>query len=253
MTPAIGRLSNTVLPPLTVTKKTLPKIVCLGFDCCMRTLMTKLAYKPSKLHGELSLPFDLAIHSYDAMCKYISNDFKDYFKDITWQSDYCEVRQKVINNMVNDQGVFFVHESHLQNKEETPAFDSDTWSSKPSDIDFFANNFALLKQRYFQRMANFYNVLGDGSEVVFVLSSHCDVDMSFLNDIIKQKFPALNYKIYCLRIYFSDETSIPFDKFVFDNMIINSCKLTTPGFWNTDDANRLIVENILKDDLSFVC
>lgn len=230
-----------------------PKIVSLGYDCCMRTILTKLKYKPSKKEGELSMPFDLTIHPYETMCEFIQTDFRDYFEDITWKSHYCEIRKKEVKNMVNGKGVFFVHESHLQNQESTPAFDSDAWSAKPIDVDFHGNNKAMLKQRYFQRIANFYKILGDTDEVVFVLSSHIDIDVTILNNIIKEKFPDLHFKIYCLRIYAKEEKHQAFNKFVLNNMIINSIKLPTDGFWNTNDMNRDAVESILKEDLRFCC
>lgn len=233
------------------TKKS--KIVSLGFDCCMRTILTKLKYKPSKKEGELSMPFDLTIHPYETMCEYLQTDFRDYFEDISWKSHFCEIRKKDVKNMINGKGVFFVHESHLQNQELTPVFDSDAWSSKQIDVDFYRNNKALLKHRYFQRIANLYEVLGGTDEVVFVLSSQIDIDVTILNNIIKEKFPDLHFKIYCLRIYANDEKHHPFNKFVLNNMIINSIKLPTDGFWNTNDINRDAVENILKDDLRFCC
>lgn len=230
-----------------------PKIVSLGYDCCMRTILTKLKYKPSKKEGELSMPFDLTIHPYETMCEYLQTDFKDYFEDITWKSHYCEIRKKEVKNMVNGKGVFFVHESHFQNQEFTPAFDSDAWSAKQVDVDFHGNNKALLKQRYFQRIANLYKILGGPDEVVFALSTHIDIDVTILNNIIKERFPELRFKIYCLRIYAKEEKHQAFNKFVLNNMIINSVKLPTDGFWNTNDDNRNTVEAVLKDDLKFCC
>lgn len=244
-------LKNIALQKSEPKAKDRPKIVCLGYDCCMRTILTKLQYKPSKKEGELSMPFDLTIHPYEAMCEYLQTDFTDYFEDITWKSHYCEIRKKDVKNMINGKGVYFVHESHLQNEEQTPAFDSDAWTTKHDDTDFNANNRVLLKHRYFQRMANFYNVVGHANEVVFVLSSHFDIDVTILNNIIKEKFPALHFKIYCLRIYHNFEKHLPFNKFILNNMIINSVKLPTDGFWNTNDENRLTIERVLKEDLRF--
>lgn len=226
-----------------------PKIVCLGYDCCMRTILTKLKYKPSKQDGELSMPFDLTIHPYTSVCEYLKTDFTDYFKDITWKTHYCDIRKKEVKNMINGKGVFFVHESHLQNQEQTPEFESDAWSAKKSDVDFHYNNKVFLKQRYFQRMANFYDVVGNSSEVIFVLSTHIDIDVTIINNIIKERFPKLSFKIYCLRVYNKDEKVQLFQKFVLNNMIVNCCKLPADGFWNTNDENRNAVEDVLRDDL----
>ena len=226
-----------------------PKIVCLGYDCCMRTILTKLKYKPSKNEGELTMPFDLTIHPYPSVCEYLKTDFNEYFKDITWKTHYCDIRKKDVKNMINDKGVFFVHESHFQNQEQTPEFESDAWSAKQSDVDFHNNNMVLLKQRYFQRMANFYDVVGNSKEVLFVLSTQVDIDVTIINNIIKEKFPKLSFKIYCLRIYNTEEKVQPFKKFVLNNMIVNCCKLPTDGFWNTNDQNRDTVEAVLREDL----
>lgn len=230
-------------------KKNKPKIVCLGYDCCMRTILTKLKYKPSKKEGELTMPFDLTIHSYNSVCDYLKTDFNDYFKNIRWDSHYCDIRKKEVKNMINDKGVFFVHESHLQNQEQTPVFESDAWSAKQTDTDFDDNNRVHLKQRYFQRMANFYEVIGKSTEILFVLSTHVDIDVTIINNIIKEKFPKLAFKIYCLRIYNTSENVQPFRKFILNNMIVNCCKLPTDGFWNTNDHNRDAIEAVLKEDL----
>jgi hypothetical protein len=229
------------------------KIICLGYDCCMRTLLTKLKYKPSKKEGELSMPFDLTIHSYEAMCYYLEHDFSNYFENIVWQTHYCDIRKKDVKNMVNHKGVFFVHESHYQNTEDTPSFNSDTWTSGSSDVDFHENNMMMLKQRYFQRIANFYNVLSSKEEILFVLSTHIDIDVTILEKIIRDQYPELSFKIYCLRIYNTTESQEPFNKCIIDNMIINSCKLSGDGFWNTSDENRLIIEKVIHDDLQNVC
>jgi len=227
------------------------KIVCLGYDCCMRTILTKCGYKPSKKNGELSMPFDLTIHPYESVCAYLKNDFSNYFDGITWKYHYCPIREKNVQIMVNEKDVYFVHESHIQNKEQTPTFESDVWTVDPHEVDFNANNKILLKHRYFQRIANFYNIISSGEPILFTISTHVDIDITHLNIILKEKFPNLDFQIYCLRIYSANEEHLTFKKICIDNMTISSCKLTQEGFWNSHEQNTSIVENVLKEDLKF--
>jgi hypothetical protein len=54
------------------------KIISLGTDCLSRTIPTRWGLKPPKLMGERTHPFDLALHPYEALCRILDSDFRDY-------------------------------------------------------------------------------------------------------------------------------------------------------------------------------
>lgn len=57
-------------------------IVSLGCNCIARTILTRHNIKPRKSQGELSCPFDLAIHHTKRVSYYLENDFEGYFDDL---------------------------------------------------------------------------------------------------------------------------------------------------------------------------
>ncbi len=151
-------------------------IISLGSSCLPRTILTRQGYKQTKAQGELTLPFDLAIHRYDKLCEIIESGFEDYcnpnFLTVTYD-DYIE------NTKYN---VRFNHESmYGKNKVYT------------------ANNFAKFIERYEARIANFYSYIGDDN-ILFV----CEYKTypSRLNQVIKSVFPKLTYTIVMLNTFF---------------------------------------------------
>ena len=67
------------------------EIVSLGINCLPRTVLTRNRIKPRKAEGELSCPFDLALHILPNIVHYLETDFCDYFSDI-----YFEIRKRNI-------------------------------------------------------------------------------------------------------------------------------------------------------------
>ncbi len=147
-------------------------IISLGRNCLPRTVLTHAGYKPRKRDGELSLPFDLSIHSYESVCKLLDNDFQDYVNP-----DYiCIDKNKIIHTKYTK--VEFTHESI------------------EDYLDFYTqNNFEELILRYQKRIQNFYTYIAD-NDILFVCNfAHYPNELS---GIISRKFPDLRYKIVCL-------------------------------------------------------
>lgn len=55
-----------------------PQVISLGSDCFWRTQATRLGWIAGRLHGYESGPFDIAYHSYSALCHLIRRDFAGY-------------------------------------------------------------------------------------------------------------------------------------------------------------------------------
>lgn len=56
--------------------------VSLGWDCLSRTILTWWNMKHTKAEGELSMPFDLAMHQIKSTIKILNNDFADFFETL---------------------------------------------------------------------------------------------------------------------------------------------------------------------------
>jgi hypothetical protein len=55
-----------------------PHVISLGTDCFSRTQAMRLGWVASRLKGYESGPFDIAYHSYSAVCSLIRDDFSGY-------------------------------------------------------------------------------------------------------------------------------------------------------------------------------
>ncbi|MCG5058932.1 MAG: hypothetical protein KA714_13315 [Limnoraphis sp. WC205] len=159
-------------------------IISLGMGCLPRTVLTRQGYKRTKAQGELTLPFDLALHSYDGLCEIIKSGFKDYcnpaFLRITQdESDYYIDHVKY--------HVRFNHES-IDNRHRIYA----------------ANNYKKLVERYQARITNFYHYI-ENNNILFVCNYHLYPKQ--LNQIIKSVFPELTYKIIALNLFHPKHSS----------------------------------------------
>ena len=111
------------------------KIISLGWDCFSRTLPTWYGLKPTKDKGELSHPFDLAMHTLPNIIKILQNHFADYLDNVY----YDEATQLWINNKYH---IKYNHDNGLS-------------------LDEFKN-------RYTKRIENFYQTIHDAKNVFFI-------------------------------------------------------------------------------------
>ena len=114
------------------------QIVSLGFNCLPRTTLTLWGIKPTKEQGELSYPFDLAMHRLPAVIRLLKTDFQDYFDDIIFNKErkyFCK----------KDDTVFFNHDTDLKTLDE-------------------------LRERITHRIENFRNLRKSKKHLVFVIA-----------------------------------------------------------------------------------
>ena len=150
------------------------KVVSLGSNCLPRTVPTRWGLKYPKSMGELSHPFDLSVHFYDAICQLINNDFEDYLNPLFLKHD----RNKIPAN--TKYNVHFNHEK---------------------GNDFLKNNYSELIKRYQSRIDNFYQCINK-FPVLFVHVNHKNETIfpSKLARIVKEKFLDLHHKILYINI-----------------------------------------------------
>lgn len=129
------------------------KVISLGYDCLPRTILTRWGVKPARVDGELSYPFDLAVHPTGVVASLLNTGFLDYLND-----NFIEVVNSIPRNV--RLNVNFNHETGSQ---------------------FVKNNFSLLKEKYNNRISNL-NGLNDLSSCVFV---HHLSNEAMLENLIK--------------------------------------------------------------------
>jgi len=157
-------------------------IISLGSDCLPRVAATRHSLKKTKKDGELSLPFDLSVTSFDNMLQLISNDFSQF----TNPDQYCMEKigdVEVISHKIY-KGTYFNHESPFMS----------------GAINFCENNWSLLKARYDVRVANFRKYVAD-NDILFILHVKEDNDIQLLCSAIKGRYPELRFEILVIHLY----------------------------------------------------
>jgi hypothetical protein len=115
-------------------------IVSLGDNCIPRNILTRFGLKKTKAEGELSTPFDLAIHPVSTVAELIDTGFCDYLNPAELKIGY--------GHPVHDRlRVMFNHES---------------------PTEFRVNNYEKLISRYKARIANFYSIISTGKNLFVV-------------------------------------------------------------------------------------
>lgn len=118
--------------------------VSLGWDCFSRTMPTWWNMKHTKAEGELSMPFDLAMHNIRSIIKILDNDFADFFDSIRFDAQ--------TGNWYNDK--YYSVYNHDQSC---------------TTVDEFTS-------RYINRINNFRNVVQNSNHVFFVYHDFADSD-----------------------------------------------------------------------------
>lgn len=165
------------------------KIISLGSDCLPRTVATIWGLKPRKYSGELSCPFDLALHPYTAVVEALKTNFDNYLNPTHLRAHFIEKGY--------DSSEKF---SCIKN-----TYHNCTFSHERGDR-FSENNFERFIQVYRRRISNFYQYL-NSSPVLFLVYSDCSVDINSLVTVIAHKFPQLKFKV--ILILLNDNISIP--------------------------------------------
>lgn len=69
-------------------KKIKTEIIPLGQNCIPRTVLTRWKIKPSKIFGEKTYPFDLAVFGLPEITKCLKNDFNEIFDNLLFNGEY---------------------------------------------------------------------------------------------------------------------------------------------------------------------
>ncbi len=133
-------------------------IISLGYDCLPRTLLTRWGLKMTKNEGELSYPFDLAVHPTPVVSYLLDSNFKNYIDgDI-----------EIVNGVPRNTkvGVNFNHETGVR---------------------FVENNCELLRSKYSARISNFNNLSSERGCVFVHHVSQEKAIPSLIKSVVKNR------------------------------------------------------------------
>lgn len=153
------------------------QVIILGTTCFARYIATKAGLKPTKVEGELSMPFDLAVHFPKSIPDIISSNFKNYLKDIR----------------KNEEGIFeFYYKRTILSKPKKIA-----WLNHDNDLNGDKNK---LIERYQRRIKNFQEAIKKDIPTIFVQSCDFGYEPNKLIKVLKKKRGQKPYSVIFIDI-----------------------------------------------------
>ena len=174
--------------------------ISLGSRCEAAQIGIEKCLRQTKQNGNLTCPFDLCNTNYIGLCKCLEDDFKHFF-DLKYLALKTEPQlDGILPSQTNDQlwiynsyyGMAFNHESPGHGN----LYSSENWEGGINH--FVSNNFLKFIERYTNRITNFYEYLRQEKllHIDFLLLRYNSIPYE-LEEIIKRKFPNLNFTIHC--------------------------------------------------------
>lgn len=209
-------------------------IVSLGSDCLFKTFMTELGYKKRRSQGERTMPFDLAIHSYNSVLHFLKYGFNNYIND----DDLYENKEGLLCN--KRWNTVFVHES---NHFKDISYIDDCWKKETLEYNFIDNNYLELKKRYNRRIKDLKETLleNKNSFILFCFHTRCNEHCAELYTFIKE-----NYKSAYLFVLNTHHEPIYQDT-IQDTYYFKNCPLKYGQIWNTNQENADKVKTLLDE------
>ena len=168
----------------------------LGWNCGPAGYGVVNGIRKTKMEGYLTCPFDEMITNLPGIISCIDEDFKDFTNE-----KYLELilsKKKVGGIELNEKLIHNTKYNFIFNHESpghADLYQSQSWSGGINH--YIDNNFHLFKNRYERRISNFRNYIKNGQsqeKVVFILSRF-NKNVDKLHDVLKRKYPNLNYEI----------------------------------------------------------
>ncbi|NET10325.1 MAG: hypothetical protein F6K16_37625 [Symploca sp. SIO2B6] len=169
---------------LTLKKKNLEfsekykyRIISLGEDCLPRVIFTRWGLKRTRAQGELSCPFDLAVHPYPSVCKLIENNFQNYLDRNKLEKQENHRAHFGIPLVINKAlGCVFNHER------------GNKWTE---------NDFSYFIERYRKRISNFYQYIST-EHILFFIHDRKGIYDGRLQSILENLFDQEKFQLLVL-------------------------------------------------------
>jgi hypothetical protein len=189
--------------------------ISLGWRCEASQILVRRKLRNTKIEGYMTCPFDIGITNYIGICKCIEDDFK-YFCDPNYLILREEPKLKKIlgDNQTEDQYWIYNTYYNFAFNHESPGhgnlYLSENWEGGINH--FVNNNFQKFIDRYTNRINNFKNYLNlDNVKINFLLLRYNSIPYKLI-DIIKNKYPKLNFVIHCAINYSNESLNISLKK-----------------------------------------
>jgi hypothetical protein len=170
--------------------------ISLGWNCESAIRGVNLGIRSRREHGYKTCPFDECNTNYEGILLCLEDDFKYFF-----DPEYLKIipAKKTSELVLLEKGVLLVYNTRYNFifNHESPfghLHESQKW---PGGLTHYVDNdFYFFKQRYTRRIENFKNYLSSGKKITFIISKY-DNDTNKLSELLKEKYPTLNFEIQC--------------------------------------------------------
>ena len=170
--------------------------ISLGMTCDSAIIGVVDKIRAKKEDGYNTCPFDLMLTNYPGIIQCIEDDFKS-FLDL----DYIEMKRFYLNipgYPIQDEPLIYNRKYKFWFNHESPGhanlYIKEKWENGTNH--YVMNNYEKFIERYTNRINNFRNYLSSGKSIKFVLNRYKTMtcgDITLLNNVIKHKYPSLNY------------------------------------------------------------
>ena len=189
--------------------------ISLGWRCEAAEIGVQYNLRQIKKDGYKTCPFDLGVTNYIGVCKCIEDDFK-YFLDPNYLELRLEPKLKKIlgDNQTEDQYWIYNSYYNFAFNHESPGHANlylhENW--KDGINHFVNNNFEKFIERYNNRINNFrYYLSLENIHINFILLRYNALPYKLIN-IIKEKYPLLNFTIHNIINYSCGSINLPIKK-----------------------------------------
>lgn len=189
--------------------------ISLGWNCHSAVTGVSLGLRNTKQHGYKTCPFDEMITNYKGIVDCIMDDFK-YLCDIKYLELIKIPKESKWLNTNGDGDIMIYNKKYnFIFNHEAPGhanlYLSQNW---PKGINHYVmNDYEEFINRYKKRIQNIKDLLNSQKAITFILTRpNTNVsDISELNNVIKNKYPLLNFEFKLLN----------FDKYIFyDHLLL---------------------------------
>ena len=167
--------------------------ISIGWNCYSAVKGVEMGIRSRKADGYTTCPFDEVLTNYPGIVECIRDDFSNFFDleifEVSHMNPYCTGDTLIRNTKYN---FVFNHES----PGHANLWQTERWPGGRGH--FVLNSFEKFKERYEKRIQNFRNYLLSGKQITFILTRPNPVDTAELDNVLKEKYPELIYKIIYL-------------------------------------------------------
>jgi len=189
--------------------------ISLGWNCHSAVTGVSLGLRNTKQHGYKTCPFDEMITNYKGIVDCIMDDFK-YLCDIKYLELIKIPKESKWLNTNGDGDIMIYNKKYnFIFNHEAPGhanlYLSQNWSKGINH--YVMNDYEEFINRYKKRIQNIKDLLNSQKAITFILTRpNTNIsDISELNNVIKNKYPLLNFEFKLLN----------FDKYIFyDHLLL---------------------------------